>query len=138
MVHDICSEEYLMTILFTSSYPLDLITMNPHASVIYVESHTKTGGGRQMSYLRNHLRGMPLTLRENFTTEGHLTPRTEARDILLIEKQLREIRARLQAFVLVCFPVVPFDVQLTYLEQHSPKFSKFVSDKLEQIKNEYL
>jgi len=112
--------------------------MNPHVSVIYVESHTTTGGGRQMSYLRNHLRGIPLTLKENFTTEGHLTPATEIRDILLVEKQLRETRARLQAFAIVCFPITPFDVELTRLEKHSPKFGKFVSDKLEKIKNEYL
>ena len=75
-----------MTILYTESYPLDILTMNPHVSVIYVESHTQTGGGRQMSYLRNHLRGLPITLRENFSIEGYLTQPTENRDIIKLEK----------------------------------------------------
>ena len=91
-----------MSILFTQSYQLDILTINPHLSVIYVESHSRTGGGRQMSYLRNHLRGLSLTLRENFSTDGYLTEQTEGRDLRTLEKELREIRLRLENFSMVC------------------------------------
>ena len=98
MVHEICSEKFVMTILYTESYPLDILTMNPHVSVIYVESYIQKGGGRQMSYLRNHLRGLPVTLRENFLTGGYLTQPTENRDIIQIEKRDKEYNCKIASF----------------------------------------
>ena len=125
-------------ILFTPSYPLDILSMNPHASVIYVESHTQKGGGRQMAYLRNHLQGLPLTLRENFSTEGYLTPQTESRDVLLIQKELKNVAIQLQTFNIVCFPVTPFQSEFEILEKHSPKVAKLITSHIEQIKNMYI
>ena len=127
-----------MTILYTESYPLDILTMNPHVSVIYVESHTQTGGGRQMSYLRNHLRGLPITLRENFSIEGYLTQPTENRDIIKLEKELKTVAARLQTFNLVCFPILPFEEEFEKLKKHSPKVEKLVTKRIERFKNDYL
>ena len=125
-----------MTILYTESYPLDILTMNPHVSVIYVESHTQTGGGRQMSYLRNHLRGLPITLRENFSIEGYLTPKTEKRDSLQIQKELKKVITKLQTFNIVCFPVTPFQSEFEILEKHSPKIAKLVTYHVEKMKND--
>ena len=127
-----------MTILYTESYPLDILTMNPHVSVIYVESHTQTGGGRQMSYLRNHLRGLPVTLRENFSIEGYLTQPTENRDIIKLEKELKAVAMKLQTFNLVCFPILPFEKEFEELKKHSPKVEKLVTKHIERFKNDYL
>jgi hypothetical protein len=112
--------------------------MNPHASAIYVESHTQTGGGRQMSYLRNHLRGLPLTLRENFSTDGYLTPETENRDIRTLQKELREIRVRLEGFNIVCLPITPLQKHFEELAKRSPMVEQFVTKKLESMKDTYV
>ncbi len=138
MVHNVCSEESLMPLLFTQSYQLDILTMNPHVSVIYVESYIQKGGGRQMSYLRNHLRGLPLTLRENFSTGGYLTQPTENRDIIQIEKEIKNIIAKLQAFNVVCFPILPFEKELENLKRYSPKVEKKLITHLDKLKNDYL
>ena len=138
MVHNVCSEESLMPLLFTQSYQLDILTMNPHASVIYVESHTQTGGGRQMSYLRNYLRGLPLTLRENFSTDGYLAKQTESRDMIKLEKELRHIRSRLEGFSIVCLPIVPLEKHFEELAKRSPKIEKFVTTKISEIKDIYV
>jgi len=138
MVYDLCPEKYLMTILYTESYPLDILTMNPHVSVIYVESYIQKGGGRQMAYLRSHLRGLPLTLRENFSTGGYLTQPTENRDIIQIEKEIKDIIAKLQAFNVVCFPILPFEKELENLKRYSPKVEKKLTTHLDNLKNDYI
>ena len=112
--------------------------MNPHVSVIYVESYIQKGGGRQMAYLRNHLRGLPLTLRENFSTGGYLTQPTENRDIIQIEKEIKSIIAKLQAFNVVCFPILPFEKELENLKRYSPKVEKKLTTHLDNLKNDYL
>ena len=127
-----------MTILYTESYPLDILTMNPHVSVIYVESYIQKGGGRQMAYLRSHLRGLPLTLRENFSTGGYLTHPTENRDIIQIEKEIKNIIAKLQAFNVVCFPILPFEKELENLKRYSPKVEKKLTTHLDNLKNDYI
>ena len=138
MVYNICTKESLMPILFTQSYQLDILTINPHLSVIYVESHSQTGGGRQMSYLRNHLRGLSLTLRENFSTDGYLTEQTENRDLRTLEKELREIRLRLEDFSMVCLPIVPLEKHFEQLYKRSPRVEKFVTDKISEMKNAFI
>lgn len=138
MVYDLCPEKYLMTILYTESYPLDILTMNPHVSVIYVESYIQKGGGRQMAYLRSHLRGLPLTLRENFSTGGYLTQPTENRDIIQIEKEIKNIIAKLQAFNVVCFPILPLEKELENLKRYSPKVEKKLTTHLDNLKNDYI
>ena len=138
MVHDICPEKFVMTILYTESYPLDILTMNPHVSLIYVESYIQKGGVRQMAYLRNHLRGLPVTLRENFLTGGYLTQPTENRDIIQIEKEIKDIVVRLQAFNIVCFPITPFEKEFENLKNYSPKVEKVITTYMDKIKNDYL
>ena len=127
-----------MPVLFTQSYQLDILTINPHVSVIYVESYTRTGGGRQMSYLRNHLRGLSLTLRENFSTDGYLTPETENRDIRTLQKELREIRIRLEGFNIVCLPITPLEKHFEELARRSPIVEQFVTEKLGNMKDTYV
>ena len=127
-----------MPVLFTQSYQLDILTINPHVSVIYVESHIQTGGGRQMSYLRNHLRGLSLTLRENFSTNGYLSPETENRDIRTLQKELREIRIRLEGFNIVCLPIAPLEKHFEELAKHSPMVEQFVTEKLGNMKDTYV
>ena len=127
-----------MPVLFTQSYQLDILTINPHASVIYVESHTQTGGGRQMSYLRNHLRGLSLTLRENFSTNGYLSPETENRDIRTLQKELREIRIRLEGFNIVCLPITTLEIHFEELARRSPIVEQFVTEKLGNMKDTYV
>ena len=133
MVYNICTKESLMPILFTQSYQLDILTINPHLSVIYVESHSQTGGGRQMSYLRNHLRGLSLTLRENFSTDGYLTEQTENRDLRILEKELREIRSRLENFSMVCLPIVPVEKHFDELSKRLIRYINLIKRKRNKL-----
>ena len=91
-----------------------------------------------MSYLRNHLRGLSLTLRENFSTDGYLTPETENRDIRTLQKELREIRIRLEGFNIVCFPITPLEKHFEELAKHSPMVEQFVTEKLGSMKDTYV
>ena len=48
-------------------YDIDLMALNDDLYHAYVESHTGTGGERRVVFLRQHEKGIPITLRENYS-----------------------------------------------------------------------
>ena len=80
-----------MPLIYTDDYDLEFVTMNPHIAFLYVESHKVLGGGRMTAVLRGHLKGIPITLRENYTDDGYLREETQARDKQLLIKQFKDI-----------------------------------------------
>ena len=78
-----------MPLLYSQHYPVELLEFNPHISCIYVESQKKIGGGRPVVYVRKLVRGMPVTLRENYSTGGYLKIDTKIRDHDLIDIELK-------------------------------------------------
>ena len=62
-----------MSIIYVREYQKDLMDLNEDLYHVYIDSHVETGGGRDIVFLRQHERGIPLTLRENFSDNGTLT-----------------------------------------------------------------
>ena len=79
---------------------------------VYIDSHVETGGGRETVFLRQHERGIPLTLRENFSKNGSLTSSTEQRDIIKVENEFQVIGQALDYGKIVCLPMFPLTIQL--------------------------
>ena len=81
-----------MPVLYSRNYMADLMELNEDLYHVYIDSHVETGGGRDVVFLRQHERGIPLTLRENFSDNGTLTSLTEQRDIVKVENEFQTIR----------------------------------------------
>ena len=62
-----------MSVIYVHQYHIDLLGLNEDLYHVYIDSHVETGGGRETVFLRQHERGIPLTLRENFSDNGTLT-----------------------------------------------------------------
>ena len=45
---------------------------------------------------------------------------------------------KLQAFNLVCFPILPFEKELENLKRYSPKVEKKLTTHLDNLKNDYI
>ena len=123
-----------MPLIFTQHYSVELIASNPHMSCMYIESQKKAGGGRHIAFIRGHLRGMPIRLREDYTENGYLTSVTESRDQMQIDKDCNEILQKLRSMCIICLPIIPFQTEITNLEKHSPKIAELVIKRMTQIK----
>ena len=73
-------------------YDIDLMGLNDDLYHAYIESHTGTGGERRVVYLRQHDKGIPITLRENYSDDGFLRAETYERDARTVENELLKIR----------------------------------------------
>ena len=60
-----------MPYILMREYDTDLMGLNEDLYHAYIESHTGTGGERRVIYLRQHEKGLPITLRAVSYT--HLT-----------------------------------------------------------------
>ena len=80
------------------------IFRNPELRCVFVESHESRGGGRSTVRVRQLETSLPLTLRDNFSSEGSLHSLTEARDIRLIEEEFQIIVHHLRQGVTICLP----------------------------------
>jgi hypothetical protein len=100
---------------------------------IYIESHREAGGGRDVVFLRQHDRGIPLTLRENFSEDGTLTSRTEQRDIVRIENEFQAISQALNYGKIVCLPMYPLTKELITIEKQSLKLAGYVNKRMESL-----
>ena len=49
----------------------NFLELNKDMYHVYIESHIGSGGERKIIFLRQHERGLPLTLRNNFTQIGY-------------------------------------------------------------------
>tara|TARA_R110000824_G_C14807551_1_gene635169 strand:+ start:15 stop:443 length:429 start_codon:yes stop_codon:yes gene_type:complete len=126
-------ERVVMSALYIHTYQTKLMELNENLYHIYIESHKESGGGRDITFLRQHDRGVPITLRDNFSEQGSLTPFTEARDMAMIDKQFQTINYSLNYGKILCVPIYPLTDELTSLEKQSPKMAEYVYKKIKSF-----
>ena len=122
-----------MSAIYLHSYQTKLLELNENLYHIYVESHKGIGGGRDITFLRQHDRGIPLTLRDNFSEHGAVTPETEARDIIKVENEFQTINYSLSYGKILCVPIYPLLDELTIIEKQSPKMAGYINKRLESL-----
>ena len=122
-----------MSALYIHTYQTKLMELNENLYHIYIESHKESGGGRDITFLRQHDRGVPITLRDNFSEQGSLTPFTEARDMAMIDKQFQTVNYSLNYGKILCVPIYPLTDELTSLEKQSPKMAEYVYKKIKSF-----
>jgi len=126
-----------MPILYTESYNLKLIELNPALRHVYIESHERKGGEPALVKVRNLEQSLPLTLRNNYAESGYLVSDTEARDIVMVEEQMQLINHYLRMGVTVCLPTVPLTDELFLLKKHSPKVEQYLLKRLSLVKQTF-
>tara|TARA_R100001224_G_scaffold30717_1_gene16951 strand:+ start:79 stop:465 length:387 start_codon:yes stop_codon:yes gene_type:complete len=122
-----------MAIIYVHQFHIDLLGLNEDLYHVYIDSHVETGGGRDVVHLRQHERGIPLTLRENFSDNGTLTSHTEKRDIVKIENQFQTINYVSDQGKVICLPILGLTEELLILEKQSPKLAGYVKKRLQSL-----
>lgn len=122
-----------MSAIYLHTYQTKLLELNENLYHVYIESHKGVGGGRDITFLRQHDRGIPLTLRDNFSEHGAVTPETEARDIVKIENEFQTINYSLNYGKILCVPIYPLLDELTIIEKQSPKMAGYINKRLESL-----
>jgi len=119
--------------LFVRDYEIELMDMNKDLHHVYVESHGGIGGERRLVRLRMNERGLPLTLRDNYSELGTLSSNTEKRDITRIESELQKIGRVSHSGVTVCVPLNRLTNELSTIEKLSPKVAGYVIQRMGSI-----
>ena len=122
-----------MSAIYLHSYQTKLLELNENLYHVYIESHKGIGGGRDITFLRQHDRGIPLTLRDNFSEHGAVTPETEARDIIKVENEFQTINYSLSYGKILCVPIYPLLDELTIIDKQSPKMAGYINKRLESL-----
>ena len=122
-----------MAIIYVHQFHIDLLGLNEDLYHVYIDSHVETGGGRDVVFLRQHERGIPLTLRENFSDNGTLTSLTEQRDIVKVENEFQTIRYVSDQGKVICLPIPQLTKELLTLEKQSPKLAGYVKKRLQSL-----
>jgi len=122
-----------MSAIYLHNYQTKLLELNENLYHVYIESHKGIGGGRDITFLRQHDRGIPLTLRDNFSEHGTLTPETEARDIVKVENEFQTINYSLNYGKILCVPIYPLLDELITIEKQSPKMAGYINKRLESL-----
>ena len=122
-----------MSIIYVREYKRDLMELNEDLYHVYIDSHVETGGGRDIVFLRQHERGIPLTLRENFSDNGTLTSLTEQRDIMKVENEFQTIHYVLGQGKVICVPIYPLTKELTTIEKQSVRLAGYVNKRMESL-----
>ena len=122
-----------MSVIYAREYMTELMELNEDLYHVYIDSHVETGGGRETVFLRQHERGIPLTLYENFSENGSLTSLTEQRDIVKVENEFQAISHALSYGKVVCFPTYPLTRELITIEKQSPKLAGYVNKRMQSL-----
>ena len=122
-----------MSAIYLHTYQTKLLELNENLYHVYIESHKGIGGGRDITFLRQHDRGIPLTLRDNFSEHGAVTPETEARDIMKVENEFQTINYSLNYGKILCVPIYPLLDELITIEKQSPKMAGYINKRLESL-----
>ena len=122
-----------MPVVYVREYQIDLMKLNEDLYHVYIDSHVETGGGRDTVYLRQHERGIPLTLRENFSDNGSLTSLTEQRDIMKVENEFQTIHYVLGQGKVICVPIYPLTKELITIEKQSPKLIGYINVRIQSL-----
>jgi hypothetical protein len=119
--------------VFIRDYDLELLELNKDMYHVYVESHVGAGGERKTVFLRQHERGLPLTLRNNFSDLGALSSETEKRDITTVEAEIGKISRLANSGVNVCVPLTRLTNEFSPLERLSPKLAGYLLKRLASV-----
>lgn len=122
-----------MAYVFIRDYDLELLELNKDMYHVYVESHMSAGGERKTIFLRQHERGLPLTLRNNFSDLGALSSETEKRDITTVEAEIGKISRLANSGVNVCVPLTRLTNEFSPLERLSPKLAGYLLKRLASV-----
>ena len=122
-----------MSVIYAREYMTELMELNEDLYHVYIDSHVETGGGRETVFLRQHERGIPLTLYENFSENGSLTSLTEQRDIVKVENEFQAISHALSYGKVVCFPTYPLTRELITIEKQSPKLAGYINKRIQSL-----
>ena len=122
-----------MSIIYVREYQKDLMDLNEDLYHVYIDSHVETGGGRDIVFLRQHERGIPLTLRENFSDNGSLTSLTEQRDIMKVENEFQTIRYVTSQGKVICLPIFQLTNELITIEKQSPKLAGYINKRIQSL-----
>jgi len=122
-----------MSVIYAREYMTELMELNEDLYHVYIDSHVETGGGRETVFLRQHERGIPLTLRENFSENGSLTSLTEQRDIVKVENEFQAINQALNYGKIICLPIYPLTKELTTIEKQSLKLAGYVNKRMQSL-----
>src|SRR6056300_1516894 len=133
MVRCLEEERTVLSAIYVDNYETKLLELNENLYHLYIESHKGIGGGRDITFLRQHDRGIPLTLKDNFSDKGALKPETEARAIVKVENEFQTINYSLNYGKILCVPIYPLLDELTILEKQSPKTAGYISKRLESL-----
>ena len=119
--------------MYMHDYHTEFLEHNEDLYHVYIESHREMGGGRDVVFLRQHERGIPLTLRENFSENGTLTSATEQRDIMKVENEFHTISQALNYGKIVCVPMFPLTKEIITLEKQSLKLAGYIKNRMESL-----
>lgn len=122
-----------MAYVFIRDYDLELLELNKDMYHVYVESHMSAGGERKTVFLRQHERGLPLTLRNNFSDLGALSSETEKRDITTVEAEIGKISRLANSGVNVCVPLTRLTNEFSPLERLSPRLAGYLLKRLASV-----
>jgi len=119
--------------VFVRDYDLELLELNKDMYHVYVESHVGAGGERKTVFLRQHERGLPLTLRNNFSDLGALSSETEKRDITTVEAEIGKISRLANSGVNVCVTLTRLTNEFSPLERLSPRLAGYLLKRLASV-----
>jgi len=122
-----------MPYIFMPEYNVELIKLNNNVHHVYVESVLQRGGERNVVYLRQNERGLPFTLRENYSEMGNLTSETYERDTMQIESDLQTISRLSYSGVNVCVPISPIISELDSIQRLSPKLAGYLKQRMNSM-----
>ena len=122
-----------MAYIFVRDYDIDLMELNKSMHHVFIESVSQAGGERKVVYLRQNDRGLPLTLRDNYSDMGLFTVETEARDIRQIEIELQKISRLSYNGANVCVPILPLSREMDSIQRLSPKLAGYMKKRMDSI-----
>ena len=122
-----------MPYVFMRDYDLELLELNKDMYLMYVESHVGAGGERKTVFLRQHERGLPLTLRNNFSDLGTLSSESEKRDITTVEVEIQKISRLAHSGATVCVPLTRLTNEFSPMERLSPKLAGYLLKRLASV-----
>ena len=123
-----------MPYIFVRDYDIAMMQLNKHEYHVFVESVLQAGGERKVAYFRQSERGLPLTLRDNYSPDmGFLSADTEIRDIKQVEVELQKISRLSFNGAIVCVPISPLSRELDSIQRLSPKLAGYLKKRMDSI-----
>lgn len=114
-------------------YDIDLMGLNQNLHHAYIDSHSGIGGERRVVWLRQNEKGLPITLRENYSDDGFLRSETYERDIRTVDSELLKIQQLSNQGANVCVPLAPLTKELDAIQRLSPKLAGYLKQRLNSI-----